>query len=94
MHHVVPKSTYIIVFVWLLVLLVLTVGAAQVDLGAWNVPVALAIAIMKAVLIVLFFMHVRYSSPLVQLFAAGGFVWLVIMLGFTMTDVWARLAGW
>jgi cytochrome c oxidase subunit 4 len=94
MHHVVPKSTYIIIFVWLFVLLVLTVAAAQVDLGAWNVPVALAIAVVKAVLIVLFFMHVRYSSRLVQLFAAGGFVWLAIMLSFTLADVWARLAGW
>jgi cytochrome c oxidase subunit 4 len=94
MHHVVPKSTYIIIFAWLLALLVLTVAASSVDLREWNVPVALAIAIIKAVLIVLFFMHVRYSSRLVQLFAAGGFVWLAIMLSFTMADVWARLAGW
>jgi cytochrome c oxidase subunit 4 len=94
MHQVVPKSTYVIIFVWLTVLLVVTVAAARIDLGAWNVPVALAIAVVKAVLIVLFFMHVRYSSPLVQLFAAGGFLWLVILLGFTMADVWARLHGW
>jgi cytochrome c oxidase subunit 4 len=94
MHHVVPKSTYVIIFVWLLVLLVLTVAASKVDLGFWNAPVALTIAIVKAVLIVLFFMHVRYSSRLVQLFAASGFVWLAIMLSFTMADVWARLAGW
>ena len=94
MHHVVPKSTYFIIFVWLTALLVLTVAAAHVDLGMWNVPVALAIAMIKAVLIVLFFMHVRYGSPLVRLFAVGGFFWLLIMLAFVLTDVRMRSLGW
>ena len=94
MHHVVPKPTYYIVFALLAVLLVATVAASRVDLGIWNVPVALAIAIAKAILIVLYFMHVRYGSPLVRLFAAGGFFWLLIMLAFILTDVQARLTGW
>ena len=94
MHHVVPKSTYFLVSVVLGVLLVLTVAAAQLNLGHWNVPIALAIAIAKAALIVLYFMHVRYGSPLVRLFAAGGFFWLLIMLAFVMADVQARLMGW
>ena len=94
MHHVVPKSTYFIIFAWLTALLVLTVAAAHVDLGAWNVPVALAIAMVKAMLIVLFFMHVRYGSPLVKLFAVGGFFWLLIMLAFVLTDVRMRSLGW
>ena len=94
MQHVVPKSTYYIVSVLLAVLLVLTVAAAKVDFGAWNVPIALAIAFAKAILIVLFFMHVRYGSPLVRLFAAGGFFWLLIMLAFILADVQARLIGW
>jgi len=94
MHHVVPKSTYFVVSVVLGVLLVATVAAARVDLGPWNVPIALAIAMTKAILIVLFFMHVRYGSPLVRLFAAGGFFWLLIMLTFILTDVQARLLGW
>jgi cytochrome c oxidase subunit 4 len=94
MHHIVSRSTYYIVFAWLVVLLVLTVAAARVDLGVWNVPAALAIAVVKAVLIVLFFMHVRYGSPLVRLFAAGGFFWLLIMLAFIVADVRARSMGW
>jgi cytochrome c oxidase subunit 4 len=94
MHHVVAKKTYYIVSAWLMLLLVLTVAAARLDLGAANVPIALAIAIAKAILIVLFFMHVRYGSPLVRLFAAGGFFWLLIMLGFILADVQARSSGW
>jgi cytochrome c oxidase subunit 4 len=95
MHHTtVPKSTYYAVFAWLAVLLVLTVVASRLDLGFWNVPLALAIAIIKAVLIVLFFMHVRYGSPLLRLFAAGGFFWLLILLAFLVADVRARMLGW
>ena len=94
MHHVVPKSTYLAIFAWLIALLVLTVLAAHIDLGPWNVPAALAIAIVKAVLIVLFFMHIRYGSPLARLFAFGGFFWLLIMLAFVMTDVKMRMLGW
>ena len=94
MHHVVAKKTYYFVSAWLMLLLVLTVVAAQLDLGAANVPIAVAIAIGKAILIVLFFMHVRYGSPLVRLFAAGGFFGLLIMLGFILADVHARGSGW
>jgi cytochrome c oxidase subunit IV len=63
---------------------------AEIDLRHWNVPLALAIALIKAALIVLFFMHVRYASPLVKLFAAGGFLWLAILLTFTMADYLTR----
>jgi cytochrome c oxidase subunit 4 len=94
MHHVVAKKTYYIVSAVLMLLLVLTVAAAQRDLGAANVPIAVAIAIAKAILIVLFFMHVRYGSPLLRLFAAGGFFWLLIMLSFILADVKARYLGW
>jgi cytochrome c oxidase subunit 4 len=94
MHHIVPKATYFKTFVWLAVLLALTVAAAHVDLGMWNVPVALAIAMVKAALIVLVFMHVRYGSPLLKLFAAGGFFWLLVMLAFVLTDVKMRTRGW
>jgi len=89
-HHVVPKLTYYQVAICLGVLLVVTVAASQVDLGHWNVPIALAIAVIKAVLIVLFFMHVRYGSPLLKLFAAGGFCWLLIMFVFIASDVLTR----
>ncbi|MEX0612766.1 MAG: cytochrome C oxidase subunit IV family protein [Pirellulales bacterium] len=91
MHlHVVPKSTYFIVAGCLFALMVLTVGAAQFDLGMWNTPIAMAIALAKATLIVLFFMHVRYGDPLLQVFAAGGFLWLIILLGLTFADYLTR----
>ena len=90
--HVVSRSVYYAVSVALAVLLVLTVAASYVDLGTFNIVVAMAIAIAKAVLIVLFFMHVRYSPPLVRLAAVGGFVWLGIMLLLILADYAAR--GW
>jgi cytochrome c oxidase subunit IV len=90
MHHVIPKAIYFQVAGWLAALFVATVLAAQVNLGVWNVPLALAIAIAKATLIVLFFMQVRYGSPLVKLFATGGFLWLLILLTFLAADVLKR----
>ena len=90
MHHVVPKSVYFKVSIWLAVLFVLTVVAARIDLEGWNVPLALAIAAIKATLIILFFMHVRYSPRLVRLFAVSGFVWLTIMFVLMAADVLTR----
>jgi cytochrome c oxidase subunit IV len=88
--HVVPKSTYYKVAICLGVLMLLTVVASKFDLEGWNVPVALAIAITKATLIMLFFMHVRYGTPLVKMFAASGFVWLAIMFVFMASDFLTR----
>jgi cytochrome c oxidase subunit 4 len=91
MHpHVVPKPVYFMVATCLFVLLVLTVIAAEFNLGIWNTPIAMAIALAKAVLIVLFFMHVRYGSPLLRVFAAGGFLWLVIMFLLLLPDYLSR----
>lgn len=86
----VPISTYLKVFAALVLLLVLTVFAAEVHLGVFNTPIAMIIAFVKAVLIVLFFMHVRYSPPLVRVFAVSGFLWLLIMFVFTFSDVLTR----
>ncbi len=88
--HVVPKSTYFIVAACLGALLALTLVAAELDLGMLNTPLAVAIAMAKAVLIVLFFMHVRYGSPLLRVFAAGGFLWLVILFVLTLSDYLTR----
>jgi cytochrome c oxidase subunit 4 len=89
-EHVVPVRTYIGVFVALLVLTAATVGAARMDLGAFNTPVALLIAVVKALLVVLFFMHVKYSPRLVQLTVAAGFFWLFHMMAGTVVDYVAR----
>ncbi len=88
--HIVPIATYLKVFAALVVLLVATVLVAQVHLGAFNTPVALAIAAAKALVIVLFFMHVRYAAPLVRVFAAAGFLWLGIMFVLTFADLLTR----
>ena len=90
-HHIVPVSTYLIVFVVLLVLLVITVAVAFVDLGNFNLPVALTIAVVKGVLIVMFFMEVKYQSKLVWVFAGASIVFLIILLMLTMNDYLTRM---
>lgn len=89
-HHIVPLPVYFAVFAALMVLTGVTIAVAYVDMGPLNIYVALAIAFFKASLVVLIFMHVRWSSKLVQLAAATGFLWLGIMLFFTLSDVWTR----
>jgi cytochrome c oxidase subunit 4 len=79
-----------IVFVALLILLALTVEAARHDLGRWNFAVAVLIAAVKALLIALFFMHVRRSPPLTKLVVAAGLFWLAIMFSLSLADFWTR----
>lgn len=88
--HIVPVKTYWGVFLSLLVLTVVTTLIAYVDLGRFNVVVALAIAIFKACLVILFFMHVKYSTKLTKTIVASGFVFFAIMIFFTMTDLLTR----
>jgi cytochrome c oxidase subunit 4 len=88
--HVAPKSMYYWVFAALMIGTAITVGAAFVDLGALNNVVMLAIAITKATLVVLFFMHVRWSTRLTWVIAASGFFWLLILFGLTMQDYLTR----
>jgi cytochrome c oxidase subunit 4 len=85
-EHVISLKTYIAVFIALLVGTGLTVAAASVDMGRLNTPVALAIAAVKATLVILFFMHVRYSSRLTQIIVAGSLFWFAIMVTFTLSD--------
>ena len=87
----VPIKTYALVFLALLVLTGLTTAIAFLDLGgSINTMVALAIAVCKALLVILYFMHVRYSDKLTWVFAAAGFFWLLILIGGTMDDVITR----
>ena len=91
-EHIVSKKLYFVIFIALMGLTILTVVAANYDLGSEkiNTAVALAIAVTKAVLVVLYFMHVRYSSRLTWVVVAGGFLWLIIMVGLTMSDYLTR----
>ena len=90
--HVVPVKTYLKIFAALMVFTAITVAVAFVDLGPLNNVVMLGIAVVKATLVVLFFMHVRYSTRLIPVVAVGGFLWLLILFGFTMSDYVSR--GW
>ena len=84
-------GTYLVIFAALMVLLVLTVGAAfWFNLGRFNIILALAIALVKASLVVLFFMHVRHSTPLMRIVVSAGFVFFGIMVLFTMGDFVSR----
>ena len=83
-------KTYMGVFIALLVLLVVTVAAAEVELGRWGFLVAVIIASIKAALIMAIFMHVRYSTLLTRLFSVSAFFWLAILFVLTLSDYWAR----
>ena len=88
--HVAPKSVYYAVFAALIVGTALTVGVAFIDLGVLNNVLMLSIAMTKALLVVLFFMHVRWGTRLTWVVAASGFFWLLILFGLTMTDYLSR----
>ena len=90
--HVLPLRIYFGVFFALLVLTASTVAVAFVDLGPFNNVVALGIAGLKATLVILYFMHVRYATRLTALVITSGLFWLVIMVGLTFTDYATR--GW
>jgi caa(3)-type oxidase subunit IV len=85
-----PRRTYFFVFFALIALLVATIGVAFLEAGVFNIFLALIIATGKAVLVVLFFMHLRESGPVTRLFVAAGILWLLILIGLTLTDYLSR----
>lgn len=97
-EHIVPIGLYVLIFVTLIILTGVTAGVAFIDLSTtihghvvnFNPMVALAIAIFKATLVILFFMHVKYSSRLTKIVVAGGVFWLLILLSLTMADYLSR----
>jgi cytochrome c oxidase subunit IV len=96
--HIVPRQVYYTIFAGLLALTLLTVGVAFIDLGRLNTVIALTIAVGKATLVLLFFMHVRYSSHVIWAAVAAGVFWIGILLVLTMSDYlsrgWLPVAGW
>ena len=89
-EHIVSPKIYVSVFLALMVFTILTVVAAYFDLGRANVFIALTIAVIKATLVVLFFMHVRWSSRLTWVFVGAGLFWLFIMVSLTLSDYLTR----
>jgi cytochrome c oxidase subunit IV len=94
--HVLPTRLYVGIFLALLLGTALTVAASFVDFGgrlnSANVLVAMSIAVSKGLLVVLFFMHVRYSARLIWVFVAAGAFWLALLIGLTLSDFLTR--GW
>jgi len=84
--------TYTTIYVWLVVLMLLTIVASYLNLGPLNLTVAMIIALVKATLVVMYFMHVKYSGRLIWVYSAGAFLWLAILLGLTFSDYVSR--GW
>jgi cytochrome c oxidase subunit 4 len=92
-EHVVPTRTYYTIFAILMVLTYVTVLVSGYDLGALNTIAALAIAGFKALIVVLYFMHVKYSSRLTKLVVIAGIYWLGILLALTLSDYFSRSWG-
>jgi cytochrome c oxidase subunit IV len=91
-EHIDSVGTYAIILVALLILTIATALVATIDLGPLNIIVALGIAVTKMLLVVLFFMHVRYSTRLTRLVLIGGMLWLAILLLMSFSDFATR--GW
>ena len=89
-HHVLPVRTYVLIWLLLLLATGTTLGVAYIDLGPWNIVVALTIAFTKMSLVVLFFMHVKQQTNLTKLFVVAGFVFLGILICVAMTDYSTR----
>ena len=88
--HVTPLWVYFSVFLALAFFTVLTWWVSTVDLGMWNTPIALAIATVKALLVILFFMHVIHSPRLTWVVVIGSFLWLGVLFVLTFADYLTR----
>jgi cytochrome c oxidase subunit 4 len=88
--HIVPLKIYFMIFGALLAMTALTIQVAFVDLGHFNIYAAMTIAVIKALLVVLFFMHLRYSSNLTKLFVSAGILWFAILIALTISDYFTR----
>ena len=92
-HHIVTPKTYIAVWITLLIATGLTTGAAFIDLHEFNPILALAIACFKGVIVILFFMHVYFSSRLMKLTVAAGFFTFIVLITMTLSDYMSRSWG-
>ena len=92
-HHIVGPKTYLLILGALMVLTATTTGAAYLDMGVFNPIIALAIACLKAVLVILFFMHIRYSSKVMMLTVGAGFFTFLVLITMTLTDYMSRAWG-
>jgi cytochrome c oxidase subunit 4 len=92
-HHIVTPLNYLFVYIALIIGTILTVVAADIDMGVLNPIVALGIACTKACVVILFFMHVKYQSRLVKLTVSAGFFTFLVLITMTLTDYMSRAWG-
>jgi cytochrome c oxidase subunit 4 len=92
-HHIVTPLDYLFVYIALVIGTILTVIAADIDLGVLNPIIALGIACTKACIVILFFMHVKYQSRLVKLTVSAGFFTFLVLITMTLTDYMSRAWG-
>ncbi|MGC2112125.1 MAG: cytochrome C oxidase subunit IV family protein [Candidatus Korobacteraceae bacterium] len=90
MSHVVPMSLYVAIWAALMIFTGLTVFAATLELGIFNIVLALLIATIKGTLVVLFFMHLRYSTKLTMVTVVAAIFFLIILFSLSMTDYLTR----
>ena len=89
-HHQAPLTAYFVVFGALMILTILTVWVSRIDLGAMNTAVAMAIAIVKALVVILWFMHVIHSPRLTWIVVIASFLWLAVLFVLTFSDYLTR----
>jgi cytochrome c oxidase subunit IV len=92
-HHIVSPKVYLTIVAILLLATAATVWASFIELGVWNPIIALGIACAKATLVVLFFMHVKYSSKLTKLTLISGFFIFLALISMTLSDYMSRAWG-
>jgi cytochrome c oxidase subunit 4 len=92
-HHIVSPAQYALVFGTLLLFTLLTVVAANIDMGVFNPIIALGIASFKAVVVILFFMHVKYQSNLIKMTVGAGFFTFLVLITMTLSDYMSRAWG-
>jgi len=92
-HVILTPLNYVFVFAFLLVFTGITVGAAYIDLGVLNPIIALAIASLKATVVILFFMHVKYQSRLIKMTVGAGFFTFLVLITMTLSDYMSRAWG-
>jgi len=90
MHPVTPIRTYVLIWLTLTILTFVTFYVSTINLGPFNIVVALGIAAFKMTLVIWFFMHVRTDNPLTKLFVFAGFFWMAILLVMTLGDYFSR----
>jgi len=90
-HHIIPFKTYLAVLITLLIFTVITVAAARVDFGALNAYIAMAIASIKAALVMMFFMHLKYDDKSYLVIFGTGIFFLIVMFSFTQLDIVTRI---